>query len=96
MKYGNGTETYYTYENQRRRLQNLAVTSAAYSGTKIMDNTYTYDAVDNITQLVNSAQPQTDRMGGQMGSVPYVAYFYKLLIDRKLVLLGEDKMGVEK
>ena len=30
------------------------------------------------------------------GSVLYVAYFYKLLIDRKLVLLGEDKMGVEK
>lgn len=78
MKYGNGTETYYTYENQRRRLQNLAVTSAAYSGTKIMDNAYTYDAVDNITQLVNSAQPQTDRMGGQMTHTYQYDEWYRL------------------
>ena len=41
LKYCNGAETFYTYDPQRRRLQNLTVNSG---GNTIMDNAYTYDA----------------------------------------------------
>ena len=41
LKYCNGAETFYTYDPQRRRLQNLMVNSG---GNTIMDNVYTYDA----------------------------------------------------
>ena len=41
LKYCNGAETSYTYDPQRRRLQNLTVNSG---GNTIMDNAYTYDA----------------------------------------------------
>ena len=44
LKYCNGAETFYTYDN-RRRLSNLAVNSG---GTSIMDNDYTFDAVSNV------------------------------------------------
>ena len=44
LKYCNGAETFYTYDPQRRRLQNLTVNSG---GNTIMDNAYTYDAVPN-------------------------------------------------
>ncbi len=52
MKYGNGTETRYTYSPNRRRLATLSVTSPAYEG-EIMSNVYRYDEMDNITSLVN-------------------------------------------
>ena len=39
------SETFYTYDPQRRRLQNLTVNSG---GNTIMDNAYTYDAVSNV------------------------------------------------
>jgi len=45
LKYCNGAETFYSYDPQRRRLQNLAV---SVKGTDIMDNAYTYDAVSNV------------------------------------------------
>jgi hypothetical protein len=52
MKYCNGAETNYTYDNERRRLSNLSV-STPTSG-QIMNNAYTFDAVDNIlTQLAD-------------------------------------------
>ncbi|MBO4807105.1 MAG: hypothetical protein J5554_13850, partial [Paludibacteraceae bacterium] len=52
MKYGNGTETNYGYSTNRRRLDALDVTSPKYEG-KIMANSYQYDKMDNITNLVN-------------------------------------------
>ena len=44
---------FYTYDPQRRRLQNLTVNSG---GNTIMDNAYTYDAVSNVLSVVNGAQ----------------------------------------
>ena len=44
LKYCNGAETFYTFDN-RRRLSNLAVNSG---NTSIMDNDYTFDAVSNV------------------------------------------------
>jgi hypothetical protein len=47
LKYGNGAETFYSYEPLRRRLEQLSV----HSGEKIMDNKYSYDAVSNVTGI---------------------------------------------
>ena len=64
LKYWNGAETFYTYDPQRHRLQNLTVNSG---GNAIMDNAYTYDAVSNVLSVVNGASvPQSGKAGGQM------------------------------
>ena len=64
LKYCNGAETFYSYDPQHRRLQNLAVNAKA--GT-IMDNAYTYDAVSNVLSVKNGAPlPQSGKAGGQM------------------------------
>jgi RHS repeat-associated protein len=63
LGYGNGTQTSYSYESDRRRLQNLQTTTG--NGRRIMDNTYSYDKVDNILGLVNNAPvPGSSLMGG--------------------------------
>ena len=64
LKYCNGAETFYSYDPQRHRLQNLVVNAKA--GT-IMDNAYTYDAVSNVLSVKNGAPlPQSGKAGGQM------------------------------
>ncbi len=64
LKYCNGAETFYSYDPQRRRLQNLVVNAKA--GT-IMDNAYSYDAVSNVLGVKNNAPlPQSGKAGGQM------------------------------
>ena len=61
LKYCNGAETFYTYDPQRRRLQNLTVNSG---GNTTMDNAYTYDAVSNVLSVVNGASvPQSGKAG---------------------------------
>ena len=75
-KYCNGVETFYTYDPQRRRLQNLAVTSSA--GT-IMDNAYSYDAVSNVLSIANAAPlPQSGKAGGQMSHTYGYDALYRL------------------
>ena len=44
-KLGNGTETEYTYDDVRQRLQEMSLTTGS---SNIMRNRYAYDAVDNI------------------------------------------------
>ena len=64
LKYCNGAETFYSYDPQHRRLQNLVVNAKA--GT-IMDNAYTYDAVSNVLGIQNNAPlPQSGKAGGRM------------------------------
>lgn len=65
VKYGNGTETSYDYSSNRRRLSNLKVTSPAYNGEDIMNNSYTYDAMDNITKLFNSVNAKGAKKEGK-------------------------------
>jgi RHS repeat-associated protein len=63
LSYGNGTQTTYTYEPDRRRLQNLTATTG--KGRRIMDNSYGYDKVSNILSLTNNAPvPTSNLMGG--------------------------------
>ena len=53
-KLGNGTETIYTYDKQRERLQVMNLTA---DGQTVMENKYRYDAVDNILSITNAANP---------------------------------------
>ena len=53
-KLGNGTETTYTYDKQRERLQLMNLTA---DGQTVMENRYQYDAVDNILGITNAANP---------------------------------------
>ncbi len=63
LAYGNGTKTTYSYEEDRRRLRNLTASTSAKR--TFMDNEYTYDKVDNILSLKNSAPvPSPNLMGG--------------------------------
>lgn len=55
QKLGNGTETTYTYDKQRERLQVMNLTT---DGQTVMENRYQYDAVDNILGITNAATPQ--------------------------------------
>lgn len=62
-KLGNGVVTTYNYEMLRRRLSGMNV--VLKSGRKVMDNRYTYDAVSNVTSLVNAIiSPAPGLMGG--------------------------------
>ena len=64
LKYCNGAETFYSYDPQRRRLENLVVNAKAGA---IMDNAYSYDAVSNVLSVKNNAPlPQSGKAGGQM------------------------------
>ena len=51
-KLGNVTETTYTYDKQRERLQVMNLTA---DGQTVMENRYQYDAVDNILGITNAA-----------------------------------------
>ena len=53
-KLGNGTETTYTYDKQRERLQAMNLTA---DGQTVMESRYRYDAVDNILGITNAANP---------------------------------------
>jgi len=53
-KLGNGTETTYTYDKQRERLQVMNLTA---DGQTVMENRYRYDTVDNILGITNAANP---------------------------------------
>ena len=77
LKYCNGAETFYTYDPQRRRLQNLTVNSG---GNTIMDNAYIYDAVSNVLSVKNCAPlPQSGKAGGQMNHQYTYDALYRLV-----------------
>ena len=77
LKYCNGAEMFYTYDPQRRRLQNLSVNSG---GNTIMDNAYTYDAVSYVLSVVNGASvPQSGKAGGQMAHTYTYDALYRLV-----------------
>ena len=77
LKYCNGAETFYTYDPQRRRLQNLMVNSG---DNTIMDNAYTYDVVSNVLSVVNGASvPQSGKAGGQMAHTYTYDALYRLV-----------------
>jgi len=77
LSYGNGTETTYDYEQDRRRLSHI--TAATSNGRKMMDNTYSYDKVNNILSLVNEAPQVTpNKKGGPFEYVYQYDDLYRL------------------
>ncbi len=62
LRYGNGTETHYAFDSLRRRLQLLQSSTA--SGRLMMNNRYSYDAVNNITGIINNTTAQQGKLGG--------------------------------
>lgn len=63
IKYGNNTETTYTYTPTLRRLNKLSAKTA--TGGLFLDNTYTYDKIGNIKNAVSLTQPMvSNAMGG--------------------------------
>lgn len=64
IKYGNGTETVYDYTPKLRRLNNLQV--FASNNQVLLNNTYEYDKVGNVTDIANSAGiEEVNLMGGE-------------------------------
>ena len=92
LKYCNDAETFYTYDPQRRRLQNLTVNSA---DNTIMGNAYTYDAVSNVLSVTNGASvPQSGKAGGQMGIPIHTMLFTVLSVQQVLILVQTTRPQV--
>ncbi|MGB6092438.1 MAG: RHS repeat-associated core domain-containing protein [Moheibacter sp.] len=71
LRYGNGTETEYSYETDRRRLQNMTAKSNTTYGSSVnrtfIDNNYTYDILSNVISAENAASlPNTGQIGGSV------------------------------
>ncbi|GAB6119058.1 SpvB/TcaC N-terminal domain-containing protein [Dysgonomonas termitidis] len=78
MKYCNGAETNYSYDPQRRRLSNLMVISGKETRKQIMNNAYSYDKVDNVLSVINTAPAPVTGMGGQMSHTYNYDGLYRL------------------
>ncbi len=61
LQYGNGTETTYEYETNRRRLLKMY---AKNSNRYFMQNIYQYDVVSNVMQVHNNAPVVQGLLGG--------------------------------
>ena len=90
-KLGNGTETTYTYDKRRERLQEMNLTAA---GTAIMTNKYQYDAVDNILGIVNAVDPTRGNTNGdkKLGGAFKHSYAYDDL-NRLVYASGKAKQA---
>ncbi len=64
LRYGNGTETYYKYETDRRRLEAMVANN---SNRTFMDNMYQYDILSNVLSVENTAPlPGAGKIGGSV------------------------------
>ena len=84
---GNGTETTYTYDRQRERLQEMNLTAA---GAAVMTNKYRYDAVDNILGITNAIDPAKAGGKSQLGGTFSHTYAYDEL-NRLITASGKAK-----
>jgi RHS repeat-associated protein len=84
-KAGNGTETTYAYDPVRQRLHNMTLMA---KGSELMNNTYSYDAVDNILGITNTASPT-----GDIGSAYAHTYRYDDL--NRLVEASGNSKGAD-
>ncbi|SFM90299.1 RHS repeat-associated core domain-containing protein [Chitinophaga sp. YR627] len=63
FRQGNGVETYYTYDSLRRRLSNLKALTR--SGNTFLNAVYRYDAMSNVSSIVNDVVAQPGMQGGK-------------------------------
>ncbi len=75
LRYGNGAVTTYDYEPERQRLAHMRVTA---NNHEMMNNTYQYDAIDNILSIANSASGggSSVKNGAGMGGSTAHSYSY--------------------
>ena len=83
----NGTETTYTYDRQRERLQEMNLAAA---GAAVMTNKYRYDAVDNILGITNAIDPAKAGGKSQLGGAFSHTYVYDEL-NRLITASGKAK-----
>ncbi len=62
LLYGNKTKTFYSYDPQLRRLQNLKVKTS--DSHDLFNNNYLYDNVGNVTDIANSAGVTANDVAG--------------------------------
>ncbi|TCN50340.1 hypothetical protein D0809_23770 [Flavobacterium circumlabens] len=75
LKYGNDTETNYTYDAVMRILQQLQVKS----GTRqVINNSYSYDLVGNVLGIKNVAPVVNNTLGGTSNHEYQYDDFYRL------------------
>ena len=79
MKYGNGTETIWNYDEENRRLANLNVWDGTSGRNKIMDNTYKYDNVGNVLKITGNADIVPKKQGGRMTHTYEYDNLYRLI-----------------
>ena len=84
---GNGTETTYTYDRQRERLQKMNLAAA---GAAVMTNKYRYDAADNILGITNAIDPAKAGGKSQLGGAFSHTYVYDEL-NRLITASGKAK-----
>ena len=84
---GNGTETTYTYDRQRERLQEMNLAAA---GAAVMTNKYRYDAVDNILGITNAIDSAKAGGKSQLGGAFSHTYVYDEL-NRLITASGKAK-----
>ena len=77
LKYGNGTEMNYAFDDQRRRLKLLQATTTV--GKPMLNNSYNYDAVSNITGIINNSPPQQGKLGGNTNQKYSYDNLYRLI-----------------
>ncbi|MFD1602133.1 SpvB/TcaC N-terminal domain-containing protein [Flavobacterium artemisiae] len=75
LKYGNDTETNYTYDPVMRRLQQMQVKSGA---RQVMNNSYGYDLVGNVLNIKNTAPVVNNTLGGTASHEYEYDDFYRL------------------
>ncbi|PBJ11905.1 T6SS effector amidase Tae4 family protein [Flavobacterium sp. ACN6] len=75
LKYGNDTETNYTYDPVMRRLQQLQVKSGS---RQVMNNSYGYDLVGNVLNIKNTAPVVNNTLGGTSSHEYQYDDFYRL------------------
>ena len=63
-KYGNGIEKNYSYEPDRRRMNQLHLKDS--KGNALLDLQFQFDPVSNILQISNPVTPQIGRLGGSV------------------------------
>ena len=92
-KLGNGTETTYSYDKQRERLQVMNLTA---DGQTVMENRYRYDAVDNILGITNAANPTSltrlnkAKLGGRSSHTYEYDELNRLISDKKIQKYMDD------
>ena len=73
IRYGNGTETKYAYDNRLCRLKNMSV--ANKEEKVFLNNTYTYDKVNNILSVVNAIDKEK-ALNAEIGGTTSHTYTY--------------------